>query len=397
MRVYALVVLSIAAPTLVVCEDRRSNGRLNDRSVRCHSPDRVPRAEDSPSSPFRGGRAALSHDAGAIAGLEGWPKAWAAAKACTAPAQMSRLLASAAARRFRRERVRGGEARPAFAAEAGAVEEAALAAEEGRLAQPRRNRTDIRALRALRQIGTCYNKALQDHPVLTNVLTGAFLSCFGDIMCQKVMEKQGKLDCRRNAALTTFGALYNGCVNYYVVNSYGMVLPAWCKKTPLRRGISCMVLSSLIQVPLMTYPVFYIGTGLLQGATIKDACKKLMDREWPSLRIGWIFWIPLQVVNFACVPPQFRVVLMNIAGLVWSVMLDDISHSNSPLLHPVASLKHLFSRRKPASDFSPGFAQLSVSFWSVPVEVLLLGLLAAGGIVAAVLGFRCKPLDAAHR
>jgi len=55
--------------------------------------------------------------------------------------------------------------------------------------------------------------------------------------------------------------------------------------------------------------------------------KELSDKFWISFVANCGWWIPAQAVNFALVPPQFRIVYNGAAGFVWAFILLLIKRS----------------------------------------------------------------------
>jgi hypothetical protein len=48
---------------------------------------------------------------------------------------------------------------------------------------------------------------------------------------------------------------------------------------------------------------------------------------WPALKTNWSMWIPAQLVNFALVPIQFRVLVANIVALFFNTYMSYATHN----------------------------------------------------------------------
>lgn len=44
------------------------------------------------------------------------------------------------------------------------------------------------------------------------------------------------------------------------------------------------------------------------------------------MKVNWLLWIPAQFINFKFVPPNLRVLAVNVVALVWNVYMSFQSH-----------------------------------------------------------------------
>jgi len=82
---------------------------------------------------------------------------------------------------------------------------------------------------------------------------------------------------------------------------------------------------------LTVFPVylaaFYLYMGLLEGKRGHELLQKY-SAFVPSYTMGWAFWLPVNMLNFAVVPPGFgRVLYINAMGLLWNTYLSYINSS----------------------------------------------------------------------
>lgn len=243
----------------------------------------------------------------------------------------ARAWASAAAQAWDESKNPGASAGARSAAAAAARAAARAYAVAGSLSHATTNKFALKAkvqwLPKLRRLAWGYIDALRERPLLTNAVTAETLACVGDIICQKGLEKQEHFDWRRNAAITTWGCFYSGVVCYYIAKFYVLILPAWCKMTPIRQGICCSALSNFLAGPWIHIPIFYIiFNGILQGGGIIKAWENLEGKWWSQLGSGWSLWVPVGVANYGFVPAHLRVVVTNVANFVWSIIIDYMAH-----------------------------------------------------------------------
>lgn len=183
-------------------------------------------------------------------------------------------------------------------------------------------------LQPLRGLLSRYDAVIQERPLLMNGVTGAILACVGDILCQKCLEQAVGFDWRRNAALTTFGTFYQGVAYYYFIRTYLLFLPAWCKRTHLRKGIGCTIWANFFFAPLMHIPAFYMVTGTIEMGFMA-AWQNLKAKWWSTIRVRWMMWPIFGIINYGFVPLQFGAVVQNIFNLIWNVVIDYIAHRSA--------------------------------------------------------------------
>mmetsp|Transcript_16481 Transcript_16481/g.35540 ORF Transcript_16481/g.35540 Transcript_16481/m.35540 type:complete len:216 (-) Transcript_16481:226-873(-) len=179
------------------------------------------------------------------------------------------------------------------------------------------------------RVWAAYLKALQQRPIVTNIMTGGTLGFVGDTVCQKVVERQERMDWRRCMAMTTFGTCYSGFVNYFVYRAYSRLLPEVLMRTPLREGVTCSMVDNFLHVPFFYTPAFYIITEGIQGNTFEGAIDSFRRSGLTSIVSCWAMWLPYQAVTFSAIAPSNRTAFTNMGNLVWNVILDFIA-SNAP-------------------------------------------------------------------
>jgi len=50
--------------------------------------------------------------------------------------------------------------------------------------------------------------------------------------------------------------------------------------------------------------------------------RQMRERCFPTLRRGWVFWVPAASINFAVVPVRFQVLYMSCCSIVWNYILS---------------------------------------------------------------------------
>ncbi|KAK3265540.1 hypothetical protein CYMTET_25784 [Cymbomonas tetramitiformis] len=157
--------------------------------------------------------------------------------------------------------------------------------------------------------------------------TGGALASCGDLISQGVIEQQPQFDLQRNAALSAFGAFYQGWAMFHVYNTYSN-LPKLLLTTPVRKGLTMSLVDNFAHVPLLYTPAFFFSVGLMSGKTMDQTIHTFQEEYFPTLKACWALWIPFQAANFGLVPKHLQVPFVNGVCLIWNTVLSYISHRN---------------------------------------------------------------------
>ena len=186
------------------------------------------------------------------------------------------------------------------------------------------------------------------------------LGVIGDLVCQKFVEKEEKIDWGRHRAFVTFATFYQGAISYRVYGLYTRFLPSLLTyilprsprlaSSPVTFGLASTVADNFLHSPLLYLPLFFITTGLLQGQGPSDIKRAMDDSYFETIRACLGFWIPLQFVNFALVPERLRVLFVNFGCLLWNIVLDHLAQAEEEeggdaVLVKVASVRLAVSSR----------------------------------------------------
>jgi len=71
---------------------------------------------------------------------------------------------------------------------------------------------------------------------------------------------------------------------------------------------------------------FFFGMGILEDKRTSE-CWNEFVRKFPAVYLfDWCIWPPTQYINFALIPPAFRVLYVNVVTVIWDVFLSYIKH-----------------------------------------------------------------------
>jgi len=170
-----------------------------------------------------------------------------------------------------------------------------------------------------KNLWTRYLDMLESQPMLTRCVTCALLNGLGDIFSQLVVEQQ-QLNAKRCATFTALGLLFVGPI---LTTWYGFLGGA--VTAPGATG----VVISLVLDQLLFAPVF-IGAFMAVLTTIEgkpaNIVPKLKQDLPEAVKVNWMLWVPAQAINFWFVPPNLRVLAVNVVALAWNVYMSFQSH-----------------------------------------------------------------------
>jgi hypothetical protein len=208
----------------------------------------------------------------------------------------------------------------------------------------------------IEQPATAYMDLLSTHPLVTKATTAAVLGASGDAFVQLTEQKRLRgltpstydsdvsppaLDLARTSSFALFGACYTGAFQHQLFpfleeQCQGFVLGAAASSAGLELdpGLAAALertfSNQLVCIPLLYYPIFFAMTGALSGLDLQASAERGRTLFAPLMRRNLAFWIPMQTIQFACIPSDLQIPFVCAAGLGWNVILSAASYSSAP-------------------------------------------------------------------
>lgn len=156
----------------------------------------------------------------------------------------------------------------------------------------------------------------------------------GDTLAQHAVEGVPAHDPARTARMTAYGGLV-----------FGPGATLWYSKALTRINLSSKPATILARV--LTDQTVFASTNLalflssmtiLEGKGIEGAKEKLRKSYLPALKVNWMVWPAVQAGNFAVVPLEHRVLVVNVVSIGWNCYLSYVNSGGGQ--NPKAGMKY---------------------------------------------------------
>jgi protein Mpv17 len=62
--------------------------------------------------------------------------------------------------------------------------------------------------------------------------------------------------------------------------------------------------------------------GAMQGQNLDQIYHRIADVLWETQKAQWVFWIPIQLLNFRFVPVRHQLNVVLLTSIVWTALLS---------------------------------------------------------------------------
>ena len=188
---------------------------------------------------------------------------------------------------------------------------------------------------------------LTKRPLLKSIVTVTTLIGSADISCQLIEYKAQSFDWKRFRNMLTIGAGYYGPMYFYYYGFLDRKLPG---KSPRTVFLKVVIDQFLYTIPSLF--VFYCIMGKLESKPNAEIKEEIRLKYVPTYVTSALFWPAAQIVNFAVVPPNFRILYISSASFVWLIFLSYIK--NRPQLPVfIEKIQETFQRPALIDDTQP--------------------------------------------
>jgi len=174
-----------------------------------------------------------------------------------------------------------------------------------------------------------YASLAHSWPLIVGVITAVTLGVGGDYIAQF---KEAQFSCtfryntQRGTILALFTGLYSGIFQYFFFKLLLTVTPSAQNTAKVwERAVVLASASQFGAVPFIYYPLFFACIGAVRRHSLPETLKYGRNMFCFLYKRSLSFWIPLQIIQFAVVPPELHVPFMCVAGLFWNAVLSSLA------------------------------------------------------------------------
>ena len=172
------------------------------------------------------------------------------------------------------------------------------------------------------KLAAAYGGALAARPLETKIATGALVAGLGDALAQLCDPSTETFSWPRSQCFVGFGGLYTGawqhfCFGWLTTHCTGVgLLPGYAQRALLNQGVV---------VPLLYAPLFLLLAGATRGLSLRNIIATGRRRYANLVLSNWRFWVPVEMLFFALLPPELLVPATCLAALCWNMILSTLS------------------------------------------------------------------------
>lgn len=176
-----------------------------------------------------------------------------------------------------------------------------------------------------------YEGHLEARPVVTKMVTGSILWGLGDAVGQTVPQlifgessgavEQKPYDYARTGRAVFYGfAIHAPCSHLHYNFLEWMTVKGGF--TGLQIPIFKAFMEQFVYWSWFSNALYHGAMGAMQNMTVQQIYDRLADVLWETQKAQWVFWIPVQLLNFRFVPVRHQLNVVLITSVAWTALLS---------------------------------------------------------------------------
>lgn len=157
------------------------------------------------------------------------------------------------------------------------------------------------------------------YPLPAAFIAGLIRGFLGDAVAQHIGGQ--RFDLARLATYTVFTVAYSA-VDFWI---YAIVFPRLFTSRSFLATIEQVLLDNAFVTTCIYFPLFYCFKGTIERGgklAIKDDLMLYNKQKWHQIPVAWSFWVPMNMVTFGFIAPDWRVPFISVASLMWITVLS---------------------------------------------------------------------------
>lgn len=139
-----------------------------------------------------------------------------------------------------------------------------------------------------------------------------------------MFEERKHLHVRRTLSFAVFGLSLGPVLHPwygFVARTAARLVPA----TGFKQTMAMLAIDQAFMPPLLNV-YFWLSTPLVEGKSLEEAKQTLASNFYPTLIANYQVWPAVMFLNFRFVPPQLRLLTVNVVSLVWNTYFSWYGH-----------------------------------------------------------------------
>ena len=178
-----------------------------------------------------------------------------------------------------------------------------------------------------------YEHHLQTSPLRTKMITGGILWGIGDVVAQAVptlvakdedKTKSFDYDLARTGRAVFFGFAIHAPtahVHYNFLETLTIRLNI-SKENSMYVPVFKAFMEQFVYWSWLSNTLYHGAMGAMQGMSMQEIYQRICDVLWETQKAQWVFWIPVQIVNFRYVPVRHQLNVVLITSVIWTAFLS---------------------------------------------------------------------------
>ena len=180
-----------------------------------------------------------------------------------------------------------------------------------------------------------YTRMLKEKPFSTKSITSFFTFGLGDFICQSVESKFDNKSDKAKAAVKPYNwkRIFKQCIfgvimTPYLHIQYNILIPKFFPNPGALNTAKLLFYDQTVNASVFLL-AFFTYMDLLNDVDLGTSLKNTYVKFFPTLIANWKVWPGVQLVNFTFVPPEYRVLFVNVVAIGWNTYLSYVQNVKS--------------------------------------------------------------------
>eukprot|EP00181_Compsopogon_caeruleus_P006165 CAMPEP_0184681720 /NCGR_PEP_ID=MMETSP0312-20130426/4693_1 /TAXON_ID=31354 /ORGANISM="Compsopogon coeruleus, Strain SAG 36.94" /LENGTH=169 /DNA_ID=CAMNT_0027132725 /DNA_START=166 /DNA_END=675 /DNA_ORIENTATION=+ len=153
---------------------------------------------------------------------------------------------------------------------------------------------------------------------MTKAISAGLLSIVSDLVAKRLTKEPVKSSSLINEL--SMGLVIRGPVQHYFQQFLDKVVFAGKKQSSPAVVLGKMVIDCFIFSPLYN-ALYFIIVGLMADQPTAESLQKIQKLLFSVMKSNWTVWVPVNIISYAVVPLELRVLFGNVISIFWTAFL----------------------------------------------------------------------------